>query len=98
MDLKLFGFKFRLEILLLIVVVYWIMAGHLACSCSKFPLMEGFKEGLATITGKKPDKGAKPIATTKLSSDTKPVPYTNPVAGAKFGSDAKPIVKVTTKK
>lgn len=46
MDLTIFGYKFRVEILILIVVVYWIMAGHLVCSCSKFPFMETFVEGL----------------------------------------------------
>ena len=41
MEISIFGFKFRLEILILIVVVYLIMAGHLLCSCTTFPLMEG---------------------------------------------------------
>jgi hypothetical protein len=43
MEISIFGFKFRLEILILIVVVYWIMAGHLLCSCATFPLMEGME-------------------------------------------------------
>jgi hypothetical protein len=42
MDINIFGFKFRLEILILIVVVYFIMCGHLFCSCCKMNLMEGF--------------------------------------------------------
>ncbi len=42
MEINLFGFKFRLEILILIVVVYLIMCGHLFCSCCKMNLMEGF--------------------------------------------------------
>ena len=41
MEISIFGFKFRLEILVLIVVVYLILTGHLLCSCSAFPLMEG---------------------------------------------------------
>lgn len=41
MEISILGFKFRLEILILIVVVYFIMAGHLLCSCTTFPLMEG---------------------------------------------------------
>jgi len=43
MEVSILGFKFRLEILILIVVVYWIMAGHLVCSCSKFPFMENIQ-------------------------------------------------------
>jgi len=33
MDIKLFGMSFRLEILLLIVIIYLIMFGHICCSC-----------------------------------------------------------------
>ena len=39
METTIFGIKFRVEILILIVVIYWILAGHLVCGCSKFPLM-----------------------------------------------------------
>lgn len=42
MEINLFGFKFRLEILILIVVVYLIMCGHVLGSCCKLNLMEGF--------------------------------------------------------
>ena len=41
MEVTLFGYKFRLEIIILIVLAYWILWGHLLCSCSKFNLMEG---------------------------------------------------------
>lgn len=33
---------FRLEILILILVVSWILWGHTLCSCSKIGLLEGF--------------------------------------------------------
>jgi len=35
-------FTFRLEILILIVVVLWLLWGHLLCSCSKISVQEGF--------------------------------------------------------
>lgn len=35
-------FTFRLEILILILVVSWILWGHMLCSCSKIGLSEGF--------------------------------------------------------
>lgn len=47
MELELFGFKIRVEILILIVLVYWVLWGHLLCSCSKIGMMEG----LAMMTG-----------------------------------------------
>lgn len=42
MDLTIGSYKFRLEIVLLIIVVFWILWGHLICGCSKI----SFKEGL----------------------------------------------------
>ena len=42
MEISLFGYKFRLEILILIVIFYWILFGHTLCGCSKVGLMEGF--------------------------------------------------------
>ena len=49
MDVSIGTYKFRLEILLLIVIVSWIMFGHMLCSCSRVGLLEGMsmmKEGL----------------------------------------------------
>jgi hypothetical protein len=56
MEISIFGFKFRLEILILIVVVYWIMAGHLLCSCATFPLMEGMETAAAAIAATEKEK------------------------------------------
>ena len=41
MDISIFGYKFNLEILILIGVVYLILAGHTLCGCSSFNMMEG---------------------------------------------------------
>lgn len=56
MEISIFGFKFRLEILILIVVVYLIMAGHLLCSCTTFPLMEGAATIASTLGNDKKEK------------------------------------------
>jgi hypothetical protein len=42
MEISFLGYKFRLEILILIVVAWWILTGHLLCSCTTFPLTESF--------------------------------------------------------
>jgi len=43
MDISILGFKFNLEVLILIGVIYLILVGHLFCSCCHFGgLMEGF--------------------------------------------------------
>jgi hypothetical protein len=49
MEISIGSYKFRVEILFLIVVVYWIMFGHMLCSCSRVGLIEGMevmKKGL----------------------------------------------------
>jgi len=42
MEISLLGFKFNLEVLILIGVVYLILVGHLFCGCCNISLMEGF--------------------------------------------------------
>ena len=41
MDISIFGYKFNLEILILIGVIYLILVGHTFCGCSNYSLMEG---------------------------------------------------------
>ena len=56
MEISIGSYKFRLEILILIVVVSWIMFGHLLCGCSRVGMMEGMqmmKEGLVGTPGRK---------------------------------------------
>jgi len=35
MNISVFGFTFRLEILIIIFLLWWIMWGHVICSCSR---------------------------------------------------------------
>lgn len=52
MEISIGSFKFRLEILILIIVVFWIMCGHMLCSCSKVGLMEGLEQMKDSISSK----------------------------------------------
>ena len=45
MEYKLFGVKFRVEIVLISIIIGMIMGAHLLCSCSKISLEEGFEIG-----------------------------------------------------
>ena len=59
MDLVIFGFKFNLEVIILIGVIYLILVGHLFCSCCRMSMMEGFDvsgNNVATIEEKNQDK------------------------------------------
>ena len=42
MDISIFGYKFDLEILILIGIIFIIMSGHLFCGCCNYGLLEGF--------------------------------------------------------
>ena len=48
MNISIGSYSFRLEIILLIVIIFWIMFGHLLCSCSRMSI----KEGMETVAGK----------------------------------------------
>lgn len=43
MDISILGYKFNVEILILIGVVYLILVGHMFCGCCNFGLMEGLE-------------------------------------------------------
>lgn len=43
------GFKLRLELIILMIAIYWIMAGHLICSCSRVSMTEGFEMAAAKV-------------------------------------------------
>jgi len=45
MEISIGSYKFRVEILIAIVVVFWIMFGHLLCSCCRVKIFEGLTNG-----------------------------------------------------
>ena len=56
MEISIGSYKFRVEILILIVVVFWVMFGHVLCGCSRVTMFEGMammKEGLTGTPAKK---------------------------------------------
>ena len=60
MDISIGSYKVRVEILVAIVVVFWIMFGHLLCGCCRMNLFEGFREG---------GPGTNAINSSKFKSD-----------------------------
>lgn len=43
MEISIGSYKVRLEIVAGIIVLFWVMFGHLLCGCCKVGLVEGFK-------------------------------------------------------
>jgi hypothetical protein len=105
MDLIIGSYKCRLEICLLIVIIVWILFGHLFCSCSRLGMMEGFQIGQQLLNKKfknKNNEGFKNISTGFSFADSKantyyrePSTWNAPnlvhSAGAVQGSDANSI-------
>jgi hypothetical protein len=44
MNISIGPYKVRVEILVALVVIFWIMFGHLLCGCCRMNLFEGFRE------------------------------------------------------
>jgi hypothetical protein len=53
MEISILGMKFRLEVVVLIVILYWILWGHVICSCSRVGLLEGLETMQKVVTNKK---------------------------------------------
>lgn len=43
MDINIFGYKIRLEVLVIIVLLWWILCGHTICSCSNVSLPQAYE-------------------------------------------------------
>jgi hypothetical protein len=57
MEITVFGIKLRLGIIILIVVLYWLLWGHVLCSCSRVGLLEGVENMVdAVATTQDPKK------------------------------------------
>ena len=78
MDISILGYKFNLEVLILIGVVYLILVGHMFCGCCHFGMMEGFDgsgNSVATPDQQEKDKTATNLATqTAVGGPTTPAP------------------------
>lgn len=49
MEISIGSYKFRVEILVTIVIVFWIMFGHMLCGCCKVNLFEAMTNGTTSI-------------------------------------------------
>lgn len=68
MELSIGSYKFRLEIVILIVVVSWILFGHLLCSCCTVSLREGLAMAKNAITTSSTSSSSSGSSTSSSSS------------------------------
>ena len=86
MEISIFGFKFRLEILILIVVAYFVLTSHLLCSCTRFPLMETFT-GIPGDAVASPAQLAKKVVEQIKNPDKKTATGKEPFYGSMMIND-----------
>ena len=51
MDISIGSYKFRLEIVVLIIIAFWVMFGHMLCSCCNVSFKEGFAAAQIAYNG-----------------------------------------------
>jgi len=99
MDITFLGFKFRLEILILIVIIFWVMFGHMMCSCSRVSMSEAMTL-LSPANIRETFSGANKTPMGPSYADSKGSGYiSNPTSWSKplgedsnFNSGAKPMM------
>lgn len=71
MEIAIGSHKFRLEMLILMAVLFWVMAGHLLCGCCRVNLMEGLENKIAAVAaGQKKKTTEEESTTTTTESST----------------------------
>lgn len=65
MEISIGSYKLRVEILVLIVIVFWILFGHLLCSCCRVSLREGLEMAKDAVKKDTNEKNAKPSVPVK---------------------------------
>ncbi len=62
MEITIGSYKCRMEICILIVILFWIMFGHVMCSCCTMSMQEGLETMKNVVKGKKEGYVAAPVA------------------------------------
>ena len=88
MEISIGSYKFRLEIVILIVVVSWIMFGHILCGCSNVSLYEGLEMMVGNEMPAKKMAVANSYKQNNASTTEGFVGANNTASGPEFG-DAK---------
>ena len=68
MEIAIGSYKCRMEICILIVVLFWIMFGHVMCSCCTMTMQEGLETMKNAVKGKKEGYVAAPVARRRANN------------------------------
>jgi hypothetical protein len=70
MEITIGSHKFRIEMLILMAVLVWIIAGHVLCGCCRVNIMEGLENKVAAIAAGQKKKADNASETTESTDST----------------------------
>ncbi|NDA89559.1 MAG: hypothetical protein EBY20_01400 [Alphaproteobacteria bacterium] len=89
MEITVFGVKLRIGVIILIVVLYWLLWGHVLCSCSRVGLLEGLEDMAgAVMTDDQKKKAQGDIIDGPAEATSSPQTTMTP---ANLNADAAPV-------
>jgi hypothetical protein len=89
MEITVFGVKLRIGVIILIVVLYWLLWGHVLCSCSRVGLLEGLEDMAgAVMTDDQKKKAQGDIIDGPAEATSSPQTTMTP---ANINADAAPV-------
>lgn len=89
MEITILGVKLRIGVIILIVVLYWLLWGHVLCSCSRVGLLEGLEDMAgAVMTGDQKKKTQVEIIDGPAEATSSPQ---TTMTDANLNTDAAPV-------
>jgi hypothetical protein len=89
MEITVLGVKLRIGVIILIVVLYWLLWGHVLCSCSRVGLLEGLEDMAgAVMTDDQKKKAQGDIIDGPAEATSSPQTTMTP---ANLNADAAPV-------
>lgn len=89
MEITVFGVKLRIGVIILIVVLYWLLWGHVLCSCSRVGLLEGLEDMAgAVMTGDQKKKTQVEVIDGPAEATSSPQ---TTMTDANLNADAAPV-------
>jgi len=92
MEITVFGVKLRLGVIILIVVLYWLLWGHVLCSCSRVGLLEGLDTIAGTVAPTDEQKKKTDVIDGPMEATSSPQ---TTMTSADLNADAAPAVAAT---
>jgi hypothetical protein len=92
MEITVLGVKLRIGVIILIVVLYWLLWGHVLCCCSRVGLLEGLEDMAGAVTGDQKKNTHVAVIDGPAEASVSTSTTTNPaMSAANLNTDATPV-------